>query len=394
MTARRPKGWAPCWALFSISVTVGCQLPQSSPPLAPTAPPGSALARTWSSIRWEVQALPESDGVLRILGVAAGQDGVVAIGHDESGPGSRIAIWFSPDGYDWRRVGEPGMLADIQPADVAATDDGFSIIGTVGAGPTAVVLQSSDGGEWQRLADGPQFANAGVSSLAGRGDQWIAVGTDELGRAVSIRSVGGASWERLSSDDMGLRDGVVSSITPSPDGWIGAGAMGPDGRGAAAFQSADGIKWQQIILPGSAPSGEDRLETASPTVGRWATLIQGIEATNCGFLRECEFGPVTWWSVDRKAWTRLPATEEAPRQGSLLAAAGDVGFVAVSAGASWVSADGLSWAAFDGFAGTGLQVLDLAVIGDTIVAVGEGPLPNGTTNSSVGWIATGQGRTD
>jgi hypothetical protein len=75
----------------------------------------------------------------------------------------------------------------------------------------------------------------------------------------------------------------------------------------------------------------------------------------------------------------------------VLAAAGDVGFVAVSAGDSWVSADGLSWAAFDGIGGAERQVLDVAVIGDTVVAVGERPIPAGVYRS-VGWIATGRGR--
>jgi hypothetical protein len=75
----------------------------------------------------------------------------------------------------------------------------------------------------------------------------------------------------------------------------------------------------------------------------------------------------------------------------VIAGAGDVGFVAVSAGGSWVSADGLSWAAFDGIGGTERQVLDVAVIGDTVVAVGERALANGIYLSG-GWIATGHGR--
>jgi hypothetical protein len=347
------------------------------------------MARTWSSVRWEDQPLPQSDGVVRILGVAAAQNGVVAIGYDERGPGSNGAIWFSEDGRDWRRVGEAEALAQVQLADVATNDDGFTIIGTVGMGPTVVVLQSSDGVEWQRVADGPQFANAHVASLVGKGDELLAVGIDASGKAFSLRSVGAAGWERLSSDDMGLIDGVVTSIAASPDGWIGTGAIGPDGGSAAVFQSADGVKWQQIILPGAAPAGEHRLEAASATVGRWATLVRGIEATKCEFLRECEFGTVTWWSVDRKAWARPPASEEAPQEGSVLAAGGDVGFVAVSAGGSWVSADGLSWAAFEGIGGAERQVLDVAVVRDTVVAVGERTVAAGL---NVGWIATGQGR--
>ncbi len=311
---------------------------------------------------------------------------MVAIGVDETGPGGNGAIWFSAQGRDWVRVGEPELLAQVHLVDVAANDDGFAIVGTFGLGPTVVVLQSSDGVEWQRVADGPQFVNAHVASLAGKGDEWLAVGTDDSGKAVSIRSVGGAVWERLSSDDMGLSDGVVSSITAAPDGWIGTGATGPDGRIAAAFQSADGVKWQQIILPGTAPAGDP-----SATVGRWSTLVRGIEATKCEFLRECEYGAVAWWSADRKVWARLPANEDTPQQESVLAAAGDVGFVAVSAGGSWVSADGLSWTAFDGIGGIERHVLDVAVIGDTVVAVGERTVPAGVYGSA-GWIATGQGR--
>ena len=373
-----------------ISMAIGCQSPGTSLPIAPTAPPGAANARTWSSIRWENQPLPQSDGVLSVLGVAAGPKGIVAIGFDETGPGSHGAVWFSADGGDWVRVGEPEVLAQVQLADVAANADGFTIIATTGLPSTAVVFQSSDGVEWQRVADGPQFANAHVGSLAGKGDELLAVGTDASGKALSIRSVGAAGWERLSSDDMGLSDGVVSSITASPDGWIGTGAIGPDGRSATMFQSADGVSWQQIILP-VAPAGEYPVATASATVGRWATLVRGTEATKCEFLRECEFGAVTWWSADRRAWARLPASEEAPQEGSVLAAGGDVGFVAVSAGGSSVSADGLSWAALDAIGGAERQVLDVAVIGDTVVAVGELPIAAGLYLSG-GWIATGHGR--
>jgi hypothetical protein len=314
---------------------------------------------------------------------------VVAIGYDETGPGSHGAIWFSEDGHEWVRVGEPEMLTQVQLADVAANDDGFTIIGTTGLPSTAVVLRSADGVEWQRAADGPQFANAHVASLAGKGDELLAVGTDDSEKALSIRSVGTAGWERLSSGDMGMVDGVLSSITASTDGWIGTGATGPEGRSAAVFQSADGVRWQRVILPGAAPPGEHATAAPSATVGRWATLVRGTEATKCEFLRECEFGAVTWWSVDRKGWARLPASEEAPKEGSVLAAAGDVGFVAVSAGSSWVSADGLSWATFDGIGGAARLVLDAAVIGDTVIAVGERP---GAGGMSVGWIAAGHGR--
>lgn len=341
---------------------------------------------------WADQELPRSDGVLSLVGVAAGPKGIVAIGFDETGPGSNGAIWFSADGHDWERVGEPEQVAQVQLADVAANDHGFAIVGTFGNPSTIVVLQSSDGVEWQRVADGPEFSSAHVASLAGKGDGLLAVGIDASGKALSIRSVGGVGWERLSSDDMGLIDGVVSSITASPDGWIGTGAIGPDGSSAAVFQSADGVKWQQIILPGAAPAGEHPLQAASATVGRWATLVRGIETTKCGFLRECEFSAVTWWSVDRKAWARLPPSDDAPPEGSVLASGGDVGIVAVSAGGSWVSADGLSWAAIDGIGGTERSVLDVAVIRDTVVAVGERPRADGTTYLSEGWIATGQGR--
>jgi hypothetical protein len=394
--ATRRGAWSACSTVFLLAVAVGCQSPESSPPIAPTPPPGAAAARTWSSIRWEDQPLPQADGSLSFSGVAAGPKGVVAIGGDETGPGSNGAIWFSADGRDWVRVGEPEMLAQIQLADIAANDDGFSIIGTMGLGPTAVILQSSDGVDWQRVGDATQFANAHVGSLAGKGDEWLAVGidgsdTDASGKAISIRYVGAAGWERLSSDDMGLSDGVVTTITPSPDGWIGTGAIGPGGRSAAVFRSADGVKWQQIILPGAAPAGEYPIATPSATVGRWATVVRGVEATNCGFLRECEYSTVTWWSADRKAWARLPASEEAPEQGSVLAAGGDVGFVAVSAGRSWVSADGLSWSAFGGVGGADRHVLDVAVIGDTVVAVGERTVGAGLYGSA-GWIGIGQGR--
>lgn len=393
VTARRVGAWSARSTVLLISVVIGCVSPQSSPSIAPTPPPGSAHARTWSAVRWDDQLLPQSDGVLRILGVAAGPHGLVAVGVDETGPGSHGAIWFSADGNDWVRVGEPELLAQIQVADVAAHRGGFTIVGTFGLPSTVVVLQSPDGIEWQRVADGPQFANASVSSLAAKGDELLAVGTDASGKALTIRRVRAAGWERLSSADVSLTDGVVTSITTSPDGWIGTGTIGPDGRSASAFQSADGVKWQQIILPGAAPAGENRLEGASATVGRWATLVRGIEATSCEFLRECEFGAVTWWSVDRKAWARLAPSENAPSEGSVLAAGGDVGLVAVSAGGSWVSADGLSWAAFDGIGGTQRLVLDIAVIGDTVVAVGESPLQSGTY-SSVGWITTGHAETD
>ncbi len=121
----------------------------------------------WS--RREVAAVYGTGSTATMLHVAAGPDGLVAIGtvSDEPSAAQRWAVWTSVDGVEWAQgwLGEgiPGELGDGEVTDLVAGGPGLVAVGTIGAfGPQrsegsfnssfdAAVWLSADGRSWRLL---------------------------------------------------------------------------------------------------------------------------------------------------------------------------------------------------------------------------------------------------
>jgi len=148
-----------------------------------TSPNGAS----WTRVEQDEAALGGA-GDQGMYAVAAGGPGLVAVGWEGPAGESDAAVWTSPDGLAWTRVGREddafaGEGAQAMYA-VAAGGPGFVAVGDSQANgdSDAAVWVSTDGVTWARLpeSEGP-FAGEGDQSMYGvtaHGSRVIAVGYD------------------------------------------------------------------------------------------------------------------------------------------------------------------------------------------------------------------------
>ena len=116
--------------------------------------------RSWTDVPTPADVFPPGSFISEIT---AGPDGFVAVGQITVGQVSAAAIWYSPDGRDWRlhRPGPDGL----QLSSVAAGDGGYVAVGATMSctdpadcgSREAVVMTSVDGETWVRVPSGPAF---------------------------------------------------------------------------------------------------------------------------------------------------------------------------------------------------------------------------------------------
>ncbi len=242
----------------------------------------------WRSIdgqEWTPTPIP-GDGTVfagpgdqRLVDVATGPTGLLAVGTERGS----AAVWASPDGEAWQRVthdervfGGPGDQR--MDGVVALGDGGWMAVGSdTGSGDVdGAVWRSPDGLVWTRVGDD--------AALGGPGDQRVvdvsvgpqgpvAVGTDGE-RASAWTSVDGSAWSRVE-----VGTGQVAGLTGDGDGvLVAAGSSDGDGLDAALWRSTDAREWSGV--------DEDDLggpldqELAAVTVGE--DLMVAVGRTNLG----------------------------------------------------------------------------------------------------------------
>lgn len=146
---------------------------------------------TWSRVSPD-QAAFVGEGALAMSDVVAVASGYVAVGTEsivtDGDPDSRAAAWFSPDGMDWIRITHDpavfgGYPEDLVMSAVAAGPDGIVAVGSSGRDDEmrGVVWTSSDGIAWRRITDGPVFSGrngAWIGDVMATGEGFIAVGAE------------------------------------------------------------------------------------------------------------------------------------------------------------------------------------------------------------------------
>ncbi len=359
----------------------GCS-PTPTPPPSITAPPVAADFVPWVDLVWMTGDLPVPPlGVLteQMSAVAAGPDGFVAVGYHENGPVRDGVVWFSPDGSSWSVVGRPDLFANVELLDVEVADDGFFVLGVASGGPIgdhaqAVVYRSADGSTWERLPPLPGALDTFPGWLAVSGTRVLVAGSADDGGAVTWLSEDGRRFDRITPGG-DAADGLADS-QGIPGGFIAVGsAVGTP----VALRSSDGLAWTASIIDG----GPD-VVAIGMVVGRWGYVAEGLFAPGCGPGASCGGQSIAWWSGDGRTWGRLP-DDDSPvsNGGSVVAAAGAHGFVAVDGASAWSSPDGWRWRPLpepgDGSFGIGAA----AVWGDVIVAVGQESRDDGTSEGRV-----------
>jgi len=218
---------------------------------------------TWVRVPHD-EAVFGGPGDQQMVGVAAGGQGAVAVGTDESGGDSDTAVWTSSDGLTWTRVphDEAAFGGDEDQGMRAVTAGGPGLVaaGTDASGGDidAALWTSPDGITWTRVPhDEAIFGGPGDQSIFGvaAGDSGvIAVGMDDMGGygdAAVWTSPNGLTWVRIPNAD-GVFGGpgheMMSGVTISDFGLVAVGSawFGPEQIRAAVWTSKDGATWTRV----------------------------------------------------------------------------------------------------------------------------------------------------
>jgi anti-sigma factor RsiW len=275
-----------------------------------------------------------------MIGVAADPDTIVAMGYAMAGApttdaGGRLgpAVWTSTDGLRWERVADESMFERARFSDVAATEEGFVIVGAVygveqplEGEPRGAVWTSVDGREWQRVPDGPIFdiggyqdtgedpASGGPRRVTAAGGGITAVGLvcDDQGLdcvTAFWSSPDGSAWERVVLEEPNVEAGDIAATA---DGFVAVGIesnLGGCGVDlpctAAVLTSADGRVWRRRQV--EVPEGMIAPDYFSDVVVVGGRIIAISNEQEPDGLAESEApaADALWSSTDGRLWTPL-----------------------------------------------------------------------------------------
>ena len=309
----------------------GC-IPESGAPTqcygaAWTAASGASWVQAPDQPGLEVgSALGTSDPPARMLDVAAGPGGMVAVGYADDG---RARIWGSTDGRTWRRAELDAGSTALVPrvGAVAAGAAGYVIVGWIldpqGPRARAAAWSSPDGVTWTRAEDtaamdvgacfetGLGLSCGGMHGVVATASGYVAVGADharargtEPGRPAAWTSPDGLHWAQANT---GLDFvGALSDVEIGGPGFVAVGTTCPPGcfeatAGSVAATSVDGSTWRFNAVAGAI--GPQRVASAGGRVFAISVLNQDAEP---------KVDLQLWQTEDGVAWRRTTGLPPIP----------------------------------------------------------------------------------
>jgi hypothetical protein len=274
----------------------------------------SADGLSWSRVPHDEGGLG-GDGDQMMLAVTAGGPGFVAVGLDGSDSDSDVAVWTSPDGFDWSRVPHDevafGGTGNQWAVDVVAGELGVVAVGSdfkAGYGDAAV-WTSADGSTWRRVPNEDEalgdFGDQGMWSVTLGGPGVVAVGWAWYGieqyRAAVWTSPDGTAWTQV-PDGPNLRGGVgkatfMYAVASSDAGFVAVGNESSLGleTDPAVWTSADGLIWSRVTDPEGKLARPGAQAMAAVAIGPDGLVAVGWE----GVAGYTEFDARVWM-VPRK----------------------------------------------------------------------------------------------
>ena len=248
-----------------------------------------------------------------VFAATAYGEGFVAVGEDlRFGGPVDGAVWTSPDGRTWTRLGvKQNDLADSE-LDLLATNGtrlvalgGARASADAGEGPQPIIWVSDDGASWRRLSsDPPPFEGVSVVGVVGGPGEFVAWGADGP-RGAIFHSDDGIAWARVTIAPS-LEEPAIGDVKPYRGGFVAVGAhfapkppgsplivAGPDLSTAAAWWSPDGRSWAAAAI--DAGPGLRSLDVG-------AAGLLAVGGSGCGGC----IGPgILWRSDDGRHWRRI-----------------------------------------------------------------------------------------
>lgn len=238
------------------------------------------LVRSTDGLTWTEVATTGLEGPAEITGLVATDDGLVAVGHDQSGnldggdmeAGFGPRAWRSADGTSWEAVPLAADDAEWGPSALLATDDGLLAVG--GADDGTVAWRSDDAGRSWAEVELDGLGTARLREVVLLGDALLAAGAGEGGEDapdgtpfVARSTDGGRTWAPIdvppaeSPEAFGMPlfvagDLVLTLVSVFFDGWEDPTACYADitqcqSDSAAVLYEGDGEgAWSRIDLAG------------------------------------------------------------------------------------------------------------------------------------------------
>ena len=159
----------------------------------------STDGNAWARVADDPMFGPDTDPSFPagVVGLAASESLVVAVGRDVSDGGGSVLAWWSADGQSWREATVELPLRG-QVFDVSATPEGFLATGPSGE-PSCLggIWASSAGRAWQCVASDPLLAGFGPYASASSSSVEVVVGLTSVGYDEnSPLGLPGAVWWR------------------------------------------------------------------------------------------------------------------------------------------------------------------------------------------------------
>ncbi|MFV2172119.1 hypothetical protein ACFHW2_06860 [Actinomadura sp. LOL_016] len=238
---------------------------QASPmrPLVVTSADGAS----WQAADSAAAFRPSAKGRLVTNAVAAGSAGHVVVGTEDFS----AAVWHSADLKSWERAtgADPSVLQGREGAnrwmlDVAAPDSGFVAVGGHhdAQGNHPAVWSSADGKQWtlKSLPVPSGVSEAHLTHVAAKGDTLVAAGvagTQQGSVWIGYTSTdGGKTWKDLAAPG-GDQKITVTALTATPDGFAGSATSAAAGStDVVSLTSKDGSSFEST-KPGGTGLGGD-----------------------------------------------------------------------------------------------------------------------------------------
>ncbi|MDY7099755.1 MAG: sialidase family protein [Actinomycetota bacterium] len=254
--------------------------------------------------------VPTFDGHPRAIAELGGR---VVIGGEVYEDGREPTVWTStPDGSRWRAITLPAPDARIGYAVVglAATDAGIVALGNpIGSSGPPIAWWSSDGYQWTQADTGTMTRSDRVVDVAVRGNRIVAVGSVDP-HTISERPVawtstnGGRSWTRAGLPGRSAEDGLteVTAVAAGPQGFLAVGNIDEPNAAfdfdAVAWTSADGSSWTLAAAFAAPDHYSLALAVASTSSG---FVVTGVEGATRG-----EASATAWLTTNGTPWTAIP----------------------------------------------------------------------------------------
>ena len=166
--------------------------------------PTGVVATSLDGSRWSEER-PSAMMGATIGGLAIGPTGMVAVGQ----LGGRPAVWRSPDGLTWSRVGPAGAPTGGTVTDVAQAGSHWVAVGN--SAGQAMTWLSNDGSSWQPGLPSSGLEGTSLRRIVAIGSGFVALGESSPGNGAAWQSADGTLWTQLDTGAI-FSNGGVSAI--------------------------------------------------------------------------------------------------------------------------------------------------------------------------------------